>query len=58
MMVEEKSNESPATPEIIEALGLKVSVFTLDTELCQKRFFRTRWVSFRIAVSPPNPGSP
>ena len=36
MMVEEKSNEIPAAPELIEALGLKGCVFTLDAEHCQK----------------------
>jgi hypothetical protein len=36
MMVEEKSNEIPTAPELIEALGLKGCVFTLDAEHCQK----------------------
>ena len=36
LMVEEKSNEIPAAPELIEALGLKGCVFTLDAEHCQK----------------------
>ena len=36
MMVEEKSNEIPAAPELIEALGVKGCVFTLDAEHCQK----------------------
>ena len=36
MMVEQKSNEIPAAPELIEALGLKGCVFTLDAEHCQK----------------------
>jgi DDE_Tnp_1-associated len=36
MMVEEKSNEIPAAPELIEALGLKGCLFTLDAEHCQK----------------------
>lgn len=36
MMVEEKSNEIPAAPELIEALGLKGCVFTLDAAHCQK----------------------
>ena len=36
MMVEEKSNEIPAAPELIEALGLRGCVFTLDAEHCQK----------------------
>ena len=35
-MVEEKSNEIPAAPELIEALGLKGCVFTLDAEHAQK----------------------
>jgi predicted transposase YbfD/YdcC len=38
LMVEEKSNEIPAAPELIEALGLKGCVFTLDAEHCQKNF--------------------
>ena len=36
LMVEEKSNEIPAAPEFIEALGLKGCVFTLDAEHAQK----------------------
>jgi hypothetical protein len=36
LMVEEKSNEIPAAPELIEALGLKDCVFTLDAEHAQK----------------------
>ena len=36
LMVEEKSNEIPAAPELIEALGLKGRVFTLDAEHTQK----------------------
>ena len=36
LMVEEKSNEIPAAPELIEALGLKSCVFTLDAEHAQK----------------------
>jgi hypothetical protein len=36
MMVEEKSNEIPSAPELIEALGLKGCVFTLDAAHCQK----------------------
>jgi hypothetical protein len=36
LMVEEKSNEIPAAPELIEALGLKGCVFTLDAEHTQK----------------------
>ena len=36
LMVEEKSNEIPAAPELIEALGLKGCVFTLDAAHCQK----------------------
>ena len=35
-MVEEKSNEIPAAPEPIEALGPKGCVFTLDAEHTQK----------------------
>jgi hypothetical protein len=37
LMVEEKSNEIPAAPELIEALGLKDCVFTLDAEHAQKK---------------------
>jgi hypothetical protein len=37
LMIEEKSNEIPAAPELIEALGLKGCVFTLDAEHCQKK---------------------
>ena len=36
LMFEEKSNEIPAAPELIEALGLKGCVFTLDAEHAQK----------------------
>jgi len=36
LMVGEKSNEIPTAPELIEALGLKGCVFTLDAEHCQK----------------------
>jgi hypothetical protein len=36
MMVEEKSNEIPSAPELIEALGLRGCVFTLDAAHCQK----------------------
>jgi hypothetical protein len=37
LMVDEKSNEIPAAPELIEALGLKNCVFTLDAEHAQKK---------------------
>ena len=37
LMVDEKSNEIPAVPELIEALGLKGCLFTLDAEHCQKK---------------------
>ena len=37
LMVGAKSNEIPAAPELIEALGLKGCVFTLDAEHCQKK---------------------
>ena len=37
LMVAEKSNEIPAAPELIEALGLKGRLFTLDAEHCQKK---------------------
>jgi hypothetical protein len=36
VMGEEKSNEIPAAPELIEALGLRGCVFTLDAEHGQK----------------------
>ena len=36
VMVAEKSNEIPAAPELIEALGLKGCMFTLDAGHCQK----------------------
>ena len=36
LMVDEKSNEIPAAPELIEALGLKNCLFTLDAEHAQK----------------------
>ena len=35
-MVAEKSNEIPAAPELIEVLGLRGCLFTLDAEHCQK----------------------
>jgi len=37
LMVEEKSNEIPAAPELIEALEVKGCLFTLDAEHCQKK---------------------
>ncbi len=37
LMVEEKSNEIPAVPQLIEELGLKACLFTLDAEHCQKK---------------------
>jgi hypothetical protein len=37
LMVEAKSNEIPAAPELIEALGLKDVLFTLDAAHCQKK---------------------
>jgi hypothetical protein len=36
VMVAEKSNEIPTAPKLIEALGLKGCLFTLDAEHCQK----------------------
>lgn len=36
VLVDEKSNELPAAPELIEALGVKDALFTLDAEHCQK----------------------
>jgi hypothetical protein len=36
LMVEEKSNEIPAAPDLIEALGVKDCVFSLDAEHTQK----------------------
>lgn len=36
LMVEEKSNEIPAAPALIEALGLTGALFTLDAAHCQK----------------------
>ena len=38
LMVAEKSNEIPAAPEVIDALGLTGCLFTLDAEHCQKNF--------------------
>src|SRR5271167_2285550 len=52
LMVEEKSNEIPAAPELIEALGLKGCVFTLDAEHAQKNV-RAR---DRIGQSSAHPG--
>jgi hypothetical protein len=40
LMVEEKSNEIPAAPKLIEALGLTDCLFTLDAEHCQKKCSR------------------
>ena len=37
LMIDEKSNEIPAAPEVIEALGMKGCLFTLDAEHCQKK---------------------
>jgi hypothetical protein len=36
VMVADKSNEIPSASELIEALGLKGCLFTLDAEHCQK----------------------
>lgn len=36
--IREKSNEIPAAQQLIEELGLKGRVFTLDAEHCQKNF--------------------
>lgn len=36
VMVAEKTNEIPTAPELIEALGAKGRLFTLDAEHCQK----------------------
>jgi hypothetical protein len=36
--ISEKSNEIPAAQKLIEELGLKGRVFTLDAEHCQKNF--------------------
>jgi len=36
LMVDEKSNEIPAAPELIEALGMEGCLFTLDAEHCQR----------------------
>ena len=36
LMVEDKSKEIPAAPDLIEALGLTGCVFTLDAEHTQK----------------------
>lgn len=38
LMIEEKSNEIPAAPELIATLGLANCLFTLDAEHCQKNF--------------------
>ncbi len=38
LMVAEKSNEIPAAPEVIDALGLTGCLFTLDAEHCQNNF--------------------
>jgi len=40
VMVAEKSNEIPAAPELIEALGLTGCLFTLDAAHCQKNCSR------------------
>ena len=37
--IQEKSNEIPAAQQLIEALGLRGRVFTLDAEHCQKKTF-------------------
>lgn len=36
VLVDDKSNEIPAAPELIEALGVTGCLFTLDAEHCQK----------------------
>ena len=50
-MVAEKSNEIPAAPELIEALGLKGCVFTLDANT--QKIVRAR---DRLGQSPADPG--
>jgi DDE_Tnp_1-associated len=40
--IQAKSNEIPAAQELIEALGLRGRVFTLDAEHCQKKPSRSR----------------
>ena len=52
LMVAEKSNGIPAAPELIEALGLKGCVFTLDAKHAQK-IVRAR---DRLGQSPADPG--
>jgi DDE family transposase len=39
--IAEKSNEIPAAQQLIEELGLKGRVFTLDAEHCQKKLSRS-----------------
>ena len=39
--IKEKSNEIPAAQQLIEDLGLKGRVFTLDAEHCQKKLSRS-----------------
>ena len=36
VLVDDKSNEIPAAPELIEALGVTGCLFTLDAAHCQK----------------------
>jgi DDE_Tnp_1-associated len=40
--IQAKSNEIPAAQELIEELGLRGRVFTLDAEHCQKKPLRSR----------------
>jgi hypothetical protein len=40
--IQEKSNEIPAAQQLIEELGLRGRVFTLDAEHCQKKPSRSR----------------
>jgi hypothetical protein len=47
--IKEKSNEIPAAQKLIEELGLKGRVFTLDAEHCQKKL--SRWPEPRVTTS-------
>ena len=52
LMVEDKSNEIPAAPALIEALGLTGCLFTLDAAHCQKNVF----AGDRLGQPPLDPG--
>jgi hypothetical protein len=56
--IQAKSNEIPAAQELIEALGLRERVFTLDAEHCQKKLSRSRERRVTTSLFRSRPTSP